>query len=257
MLIIFGTIFMVASCNRENKKVINTASIQLPFNFTFYGILPVGSGIKEIHDTLGVMTRYFYFDTEDRLTKLIEHHTTIPYQQYDSVYSDTSIVYDHIVYNSNNQILQIGNSIITDAYTFEYNGSYLSKVTEKSPVIFTKDVSRAPRIDVLDFSTDNNGKRLFATKSGNYSCTRKENYFYTQDALDSITSTSITCSSNISFSTFYFTYTDGKINNYHISNSLSGYIRDYQLKYSDNKLIRIEPMSNAIVDAPSTTFIYY
>lgn len=253
-------IAILSSC----KKVESTSSsdtIKLPFYFTYYGVIPVGNGIKEIHDTLGLEYKDYYFTNEGKLNKLVEHFVytnSIITNPGDPNFIDTTFILDQIVYNSNNQLIKIGNSTKIDVYSFEYSGNNLSKITQKFIPLFAGDTATANRIFTFEFTSDNSGN--FISSIYNYSsCPFNRTYHYNQNKIDSISTINpISCSGQF-FTTpsVQFFYTNESITLIKTLTNLGNYNTDKILIYTNNKLSEIKQPDLNIQGAPHTTFTYY
>lgn len=243
------------------KKPENTSSdnIKLPFNFTFYGVIPVGSGIKEIHDTLGIQYRDFYFTNDGKLNRLVEHLAySITNPPNDPYFLDTTIILDNIIHNSNNQIISIGNPTKSDVYLFEYNGNNLSRITQKFIPLFIGDTASLNRIFKFEFTSNNTGN--FISSIYNYSsCPINRTYYYNQNKIDSISTINpISCSGQfLTTPSVQFFYTNNLITGYKILTDLVNYNKDYSLIYNNGKLTEIKIPNSTLQGSPHTTFTYY
>lgn len=243
------------------SKPENTSSenIKLPFDFTYYGVIPVGSGIKEIHDSLGIVYKDFYFTNDGKLNRLVEHLAySISNPPNDPYFLDTTIILNQIFYNSNNQLIKIGNPTKSDVYTFEYIGNNLSKITQKFIPLFVGDTATANKVFTFEFISDNSGN--FISSIYNYSsCPFNRTYYYNQNKIDSISTINpISCSGQfLTTPSVQFFYTKDKITLTKALTNLGNYNTDKNLNYNNNKLSEIKQSNLNIQGAPHTTFIYY
>jgi hypothetical protein len=260
ILITLTILIFTISCKKSNNSANDT--IKLPFDFTHYGVILVNIGIKEIHDTLGVEYKDYYFDTNGKLISLIDHtlietnSSTVPG---DPIYKDTTIILDQIVYNSNNQLIKIGNATKNDVYSFEYIGNNLSKVIQKFIPLFVGDTASLNKIFTFEFTSNNSDN--FISSIYNYSsCPFNRTYHYNQNKLDSIVSniSTINCPGQfLIIPSIQFFYENDKIIRTKTLTNLGNYNTDNILIYTNNKLTEIkQPYANA-QGAPHTTFIYY
>jgi hypothetical protein len=254
LLSIIFSIFFNACTKPEN---VSSDDIKLPFDFTYYGVIPVGSGIKEIHDTLGIEYRDFYFTNDGKLNRLVEHLAySITNPPNDPYFLDTTIILDKIVYNSNNQLIKIGNAAKSDVYSFEYNGNNLSKVTQKFIPLFVGDTASLNRVFTFEFTTDNSGNFISSIHNSN-NCPITKTYHYSLNKLDSISQLpSISCS-NLTTPTTKFVYTNNLITSYEFLTDLLNYNKNYSLIYNNSKLTEIKIPNSTLQGSPHTTFTYY
>lgn len=253
LLSIIFSIFFNACTKPEN---VSSDDIKLPFDFTYYGVIPVGSGIKEIHDTLGIHYKSFYFTSAGKLNRMIYQFRGSLYVGTSPALRDTTIILDYIMYNSNNQLIAIGNAFKSDVYAFEYTGNSLSKATDNSSQLFPNSLSS---LTVNTFISDNSENFTSSVYQLATNCPVNKTYHYTQNKLDSISAiNSSSCSSPlITTSSLQFFYTNNLITGIKVLTNLSHFDPDVTLIYSDDKLIEIKQPNSIIQGAPHTTFTYY
>lgn len=258
-LLLLSIIFSIVFNACTKPENVSSDNIKLPFDFTYYGVIPVGSGIKEIHDTLGIEYRDFYFTNDGKLNRLVEHLAySITNPPNDPYFLDTTIILDKIVYNSNNQLIKIGNAAKSDVYSFEYNGNNLSKVTQKFIPLFVGDTASLNRVFTFEFTSNNTSN--FISSIYNYSsCPFNRTYHYNQNKIDSISTINpISCSGQfLTTPSVQFFYTNETITRIKTLTNLGNYNTDKILNYINFKLSEIKQPDLNIQGAPHTTFTYY
>lgn len=237
---------------------ISSENIKLPFSFTFFGVIPVNSGIKEINDSLGLQNETYYFNTDGKLYKMIYRYKS--FLEIDSIndpaLSDSiNIILDNVVYNNNNQIVTIGNSIKSDVYKFEYEGNNLKKVSQNYTPLVSSDTGNAI---INEFISDNSGNFISSIYKHPRICPVSKIYHYTQSKLDSISVINPICGSTIITGTsVQFFYTNNLITGYEFLTDLINFNKNYSLIYNNGKLTEIKIPNSILQGSPHTTFIYY
>ncbi|MFN8296924.1 MAG: hypothetical protein U0T69_12055 [Chitinophagales bacterium] len=253
-LIIFAAMLSISfnACNKVED--ISSGITQLPFDFTYYGVIPVGSSIKEIRDTIGINYRHFYFNRDGKLNKITYQFKGSLIVAPPPAFRDTTITLDIITYNSNNQLVSIGNTSRNDVYSFEYIKNELSKVTDNSAQLLDNSTT-----DFLEntFISDNSGRFISSVYQLAGNCPINKTYHYTQNKLDSISATNSPSCPLISTSSLHFFYTNDLITGIKVLTNLAHFDPDVALIYSNDKLIEIKQPNALAQGVPHTVLTYY
>ncbi|MFN8283410.1 MAG: hypothetical protein U0U67_09370 [Chitinophagales bacterium] len=256
-LILIISIASLIACKKSNSRIASGDALKLPFYFTYYGSIPVNSGIKEIHDTLGVQKNDYYFDTDGKLNKYVyRFYPNISTDTTDPAFTDSlTLIFDRIVY-TDNHLTSIGNADYPEVFVFNYDGNgNLSKISQR------KFPLNSPSSTIMltdEFTSNSSGNFTSSIHYESLGCSTNKTYHYTQNKIDSISANpSSGCSVRIFTPTIQFFYTNDLITSFNALTTLAHYDPNTVLIYTNNKLTEIKKLNPTIQGAPHTAFIYY